>query len=75
MAEAAAARPEIVGKELNEISKQDREILDTVLEVMEVESLLASSASVDVLPQTTGVLVQLGEATGRNALALNSTPR
>ncbi len=69
MAEAAAARPEIVGKELNEIAKQDREILDTVLEVMEVESLLASNASVDVLPQNTGVLVQLGEATGGNRLA------
>lgn len=69
MAEAAAARPEIVGNELNEIAKQDREILDTVLEVMEVESLLASNASVDVLPQNTGVLVQLGEATGGNRLA------
>jgi regulator of protease activity HflC (stomatin/prohibitin superfamily) len=66
MAEASAARPDIVGKALNEIARQDPEILDTVLEVMEVESLLASDASVDVLPQTTSVLVQLGESTGGN---------
>ncbi len=45
MAEAAAARPSIVGKALNEIAKQDPEILDTVLEVMEVDNLLASGAT------------------------------
>ncbi len=59
MAEAAAARPDIVGKELNEIAKKDSEILDTVLEVMEVDNLLASPASVDILPTTSNVLVQL----------------
>ena len=69
MAEASAARPEIVGQALNEIAKQDPEILDTVLEVMEVESLLESGATIDVLPQTTSVLVQLGESTGGNRLA------
>ena len=61
MAEAAAARPNIVGKALNEIAKQDPEILDTVLEVMEVENLLASGATVDVLPNSSNVLVQLSE--------------
>ena len=59
MAEAAAARPNIVGKALNEISKQDPEILDTVLEVMEVENLLASGAPIDILPTSSNVLVQL----------------
>ena len=57
MAEAAAARPDIVGKELNEIAKKDAEILDTVLEVMEVENLLASPASIDILPESSNVLV------------------
>ena len=61
MAEAAAARPNIVGKELNEIAKKDPEILDTVLEVMEVENLLASEATIDILPGASNVLVQLSE--------------
>ncbi|MEX0818865.1 MAG: SPFH domain-containing protein [Pirellulaceae bacterium] len=63
MAEAAASRPDIVGKALNEIAKQDPEILDTVLEVMEVDNLLASGATIDILPTASNVLVQLGEGT------------
>ncbi len=63
MAEAAAARPYVVGKALNEIAKQDPEILDTVLEVMEVDNLLASGATIDILPAASNVLVQLGERT------------
>lgn len=59
MAEAAAARPEIVGKALNEISQQDTEILDSVLSVMEVEKLLTSNASLDIIPQDGNVLLQL----------------
>jgi len=59
MAEAAAARPNIVGEELNAIAKQDPEILDTVLEVMEVDKLLESEAKLDILPNKTNVLVQL----------------
>ena len=62
MAEAAASRPEIVGKALNEIARQDPEILDTVLEVMEVDNLLASGAVVDIVPAASHVLVQLSEA-------------
>lgn len=61
MAEAAAARPNIVGKELNEIAKMDAEILDTVLQVMEVENLLESDARIDILPEGSNVLVQLAE--------------
>lgn len=61
MAEAAAARPSIVGNALNEIAKQDAEVLDSVLEVMEVENLLASGASIDILPDSSNVLVQLGD--------------
>jgi hypothetical protein len=63
MAEAAAARPDVVGRALNEIAKQDPEILDTVLEVMEVDNLLASGATIDILPTNSNVLVQLGEGT------------
>ena len=63
MAEAAAARPSIVGNALNEIAKKDPEVLDTVLEVMEVENLLDSGASVDILPNSSNVLIQLGERT------------
>ncbi|TWT67424.1 SPFH domain-containing protein [Allorhodopirellula solitaria] len=61
MAEAAAARPEIVGKKLNEIAKKDPEVLDTVLEVMEINQLVESGASVDVIPNSGNVLLQLGE--------------
>jgi regulator of protease activity HflC (stomatin/prohibitin superfamily) len=61
MAEAAAARPSIVGRALNEIAKQDPEVLDTVLEVMEVDNLLSSGASIDILPDASNVLIQLGD--------------
>ena len=63
MAEAATARPNIVGKALNEIAKRDAEVLDTVLEVMEVENLLASGATINILPNASNVLVQLNEGT------------
>jgi regulator of protease activity HflC (stomatin/prohibitin superfamily) len=67
MAEAAATRPAVVGEALNEIAKQDPEILQSVLDVMEVENLVASGAEIDVLPGDSQVLVQLSGArtTGR----------
>lgn len=64
MAEAAAKRPEIVGGALNEIARQDREVLEAVIEVMETEKLLESGAGVEVLPEGTGCLVQLGDVGG-----------
>ena len=60
MAEAAASRPKIVGKALNEIAAADDEILDTVLTVMEVDTLIESNASVDLLPDSSNILLQLG---------------
>jgi regulator of protease activity HflC (stomatin/prohibitin superfamily) len=79
MAEAAAARPKIVGKALNEIAKQDSEILDTVLEVMEVDNLLASGATIDILPTSSNILVQLGDGTkstdGQEILTATSIDR
>ncbi len=60
MAEASASRPQIVGEALNEIAKQDPEILDTVLEVMEVDKLLDSNASIDMLPDNSNMFIQLG---------------
>jgi regulator of protease activity HflC (stomatin/prohibitin superfamily) len=61
MAEAASRRPEVVGETLNAIGRKDAEILEAVLEVMEVEKLLASGAAVDVLPENANVLVELGD--------------
>jgi regulator of protease activity HflC (stomatin/prohibitin superfamily) len=60
LAEAAAARPAIVGSTLNEIGKADPEILDSTIQVMETEKLLRSGAKVDVLPQGASMLVQVG---------------
>ena len=60
MAEAAASRPKIVGKALNEIAAADDEILNTVLSVMEVDTLIESNASVDLLPDSSNVLIQVG---------------
>ena len=59
MAEAAATRPSVVGETLNGIAKQDPEVLDAVLQVMENEQLIASGADVDVLPGNVQVLVSL----------------
>lgn len=61
MAEAAASRPNIVGKALNEIAKQDPEILDTVLAVMEVDKMLASTATIDIVPANSNMLLQMGD--------------
>jgi len=60
MAEAAAARPEVVGETLNHIAARDPEVLGAVLDVMETEKLLGSGAPVDVLPGSAPVLIQLG---------------
>jgi regulator of protease activity HflC (stomatin/prohibitin superfamily) len=60
MAEAAAARPAIVGEALNAIAKQDPEVLNAVMEVMETDQLIRSGAEVDVLPLSSEILVQLG---------------
>ncbi len=59
MAEASTKRPEIVGKALNEIAKQDAEILDAVVEVLEVERLLKSEAEIEVLPADASLIVSL----------------
>lgn len=73
MAEAGAARPCIVGKSLNEIGKQDPEVLQAVLQVMETENLLKSGAEVDLIPEGVSVLASLGggeAASSRPSLAV-----
>jgi regulator of protease activity HflC (stomatin/prohibitin superfamily) len=70
MAQASATRPGVVGQALNEIAKQDPEILESVLDVMEVEQLIGSGAEIDVLPADAQVFVQLGGPAGRAAPAL-----
>lgn len=60
MAEATATRPAVVGRALNEIGRNDPEILDSLLDVLETEKLIESGAAVDVLPKSAQVLVELG---------------
>jgi regulator of protease activity HflC (stomatin/prohibitin superfamily) len=60
MAEARAMRPAVVGRALNEIARQDPEILQAVTDVLETEKLLASHASIDMVPNTSNLLLQLG---------------
>jgi regulator of protease activity HflC (stomatin/prohibitin superfamily) len=60
LAEAAAARPAVVGGMLNEISGRDPEILTSVIEVMETERLLKSGATVEVMPKGSSLLLQVG---------------
>jgi regulator of protease activity HflC (stomatin/prohibitin superfamily) len=71
MAEAAAARPEVVGDALNAIAQRDPEVLSAVLDVMEADQLIASGAAVEVLPPGVQVLVQVGES----AVAQAPSPR
>ncbi|GAA4430910.1 SPFH domain-containing protein [Bremerella cremea] len=59
MAEAGAKRPDIVGKVLNEIGKDDPELLESVLEVMEVGKLLESKAAISIVPRGANVLLSL----------------
>jgi regulator of protease activity HflC (stomatin/prohibitin superfamily) len=65
MAEAAAARPRIVGETLNRIAKQDPEVLQAVMDVMETEKILKSNAEVDLVPANLSVIASLGGETGR----------
>ncbi|EXJ15347.1 SPFH domain-containing protein [Imhoffiella purpurea] len=62
MAEAAAARPAIVGDALNAIAQRDPEVLDAVMEVMETEQLIQSGAEVEVLPTGSEIMVQVGSS-------------
>ena len=72
MAEASAKRPEIVGETLNGIARDDQEILEAVMDVMETEKLLESGAKVDVMPPNASFMVQLSDAD--KSAAAPSTP-
>lgn len=61
MAEAQSTRPQVVGQALNEIAKNDPEILEAVLDVMETDKLLASPASVELLPTGSQIMIELGQ--------------
>jgi hypothetical protein len=63
MAEASATRPAVVGDVLNAIAREDPEVLDAVLEVMEVDKLMESGAGVDVVPAGARVFLSLGAPT------------
>jgi regulator of protease activity HflC (stomatin/prohibitin superfamily) len=60
LAEASSTRPAVVGKALNEIGRDDPEILQSVMEVMETEKLVESGAAVEWLPAGANYLVELG---------------
>ena len=51
----------MVGETLNEIAEADSEILDAVIDVMETERLVESGATVDVLPESAQVMIELGD--------------
>jgi regulator of protease activity HflC (stomatin/prohibitin superfamily) len=57
-AKAAAMRPRIVGEALQKIST-DREILDAMFEILEMQSILEGQARVTFVPQKSELLSQL----------------
>lgn len=69
MAEASAARPAVVGDALNAIAKQDPEVLEAVLEVLETQKLIESGAPVDLVPGEARVLLSLGAGGGGHTSA------
>lgn len=62
MAQAQAMRPEVVGSVLNAIGGKDKEVLETVIEVLETEKLLSTKAQLDFVPSGSSVLIQLNAA-------------
>ncbi|MEL6342174.1 MAG: SPFH domain-containing protein [Myxococcota bacterium] len=61
MAEASSTRPQVVGAALDQIAKRDAEILDSVLEVMEVERLLTARPAISLIPAGATPLFQIGD--------------
>jgi regulator of protease activity HflC (stomatin/prohibitin superfamily) len=59
MGEAAASRPRIVGETLNAVGRDDPDILQAVLDVMEAEKLIESGATLELIPKDTPVLMTL----------------
>ena len=74
LAEAAAARPAVVGKTLNEIGRNDPAILETVLEVMETDRLLASGAAVELLPEQATFIASIGGGGGFGGGGVGDAP-
>ena len=74
MAEAAAARPAIVGQALNDIARQDPDILKAVLDVMEIEKLLESGAEIDLVPANVSLQIQLSQDSERQPTKLIAPP-
>jgi len=60
MAEAKSTRPGVVGSALNDIAREDPQILQSVMQVMETDKLLSSSAPVEVLPRGSNIIIELG---------------
>lgn len=75
MAEAKSMRPAVVGRALNEIARRDSAMLRAVIEVMETEQLLASQASIDVVPRGSNIMFQIGDNAEPSAIQAEIVPR
>ncbi len=73
MAEAKSTRPGVVGRALNNIAREDAEILRAVIQVMETERLLSSQAPVDVLPERATILFSVGEGPAARPIQAEGT--
>ncbi len=72
-AKAAAVRPQIVGETLHAISTHP-EVSAAMFEVLETQKILASNASITLLPQKSELLGQILAADHANARSGKSTP-
>jgi len=72
-AKAAAMRPRIVGEALQKIST-DREILDTMFEILETQNIIAGEARVTFVPRKSDLLTQLLVADTAPQAAAKSPP-
>ena len=57
MAQARVTRPQVVGAVLNDIGRQDAEVLNAVIDALETEKLINSEAQLALVPDGSSVLV------------------
>ena len=70
-ARAAAIRPEIVGKALEEISK-DNEVASALFEILETERILKGRANVSIIPAGSNTDISRSMMTVENMKQINS---
>jgi regulator of protease activity HflC (stomatin/prohibitin superfamily) len=67
-AKAAAMRPRIVGEALQKIG-QNREVLETMFDILETQRILEGDSRITILPQGSELLGKLAAVEDRNAAA------